>query len=220
MHAPAARARTSSVRVVSGQLSLFSAAARLPGPDDLAGVLCGPGQVVRRGEPDPPSARVSVVLTEPWRVATLAAELSLRGLPAERVTADPTDGWGGPAGAATSVRTAFAAELAALAEAWSGSGGGKRPPPRLVLDGPMLRLWYVVAGRRWEAGHALGLGEHDEAAWAPVGALLAAAGLPATLVGPRGDGPAYRLTGRRRLARLAELVGDPPPAAPDGAWPG
>ena len=33
------------------------------------------------------------------------------------------------------------------------------------------------------------------------------------------SGPAYRITGRRRLARLAELVGDCPPAAPAGVWP-
>lgn len=204
---------------MSGQLSLFSAAARLPAVEDLAGVLCGPAQVVRRESGGVVTARVSVVLDEDWRAETCAVELALRGLPAERRLAGPADGWGGPAGTATSVRTAFTPALAALAEQWSTSGAGKRPPARLVLDGSMLRLWYVVAGRPWEAGHVLGLGEHDDAAWAPVGALLAAAGLPGTLVGPRGDGPAYRLTGRRRLARLAELVGDPPPGAPDGAWP-
>ena len=80
------------------------------------------------------------------------------------------------------------------------------------------------------------------------GAALAAVGLPAVLVGPRAGerrtppaeealdvespglpvpvqapkvitGPAYRITGRRRLARLAELVGERPPAAPADAWP-
>jgi hypothetical protein len=33
-------------------------------------------------------------------------------------------------------------------------------------------------------------------------------------------GPAYRIIGRRRLARLSELVGERPPAAPPGVWPG
>lgn len=33
-------------------------------------------------------------------------------------------------------------------------------------------------------------------------------------------GPAYRITGRRRLAKLAELVGERPTAAPPDAWPG
>lgn len=181
-------------------------------------MLCGPAQVVRREDSDPPAARVSVVLADRWRVEAFATELELRGFVPERRVAEPADGWAGR-GAATSVRTGFSPLLDPLSQRWSGGGGGKRPPARLALDGAMLRLWYVVAGRPWEAGHALGLGEHDDAAWVPVGALLAATGLPATLVGPRGDGPAYRLTGRRRLARLAELVGDPPPGVPDGWWP-
>jgi hypothetical protein len=54
---------------------------------------------------------------------------------------------------------------------------------------------------------------------APVEAALAAAGLPAVLVGSRTEGSAYRIVGRRRLARLAELIGDPPPHAPSGEWP-
>lgn len=200
---------------MTGQLSFFSAAARIPDADDLAGLLCGPAQVVRRED----AARVSVVLTEGWRVETLAAELALRDLDVEVVVADETDGWSGQRGGARSVRTPFLASLVPLAESWASGGAGKRMPPRLVLDGPMLRLWYVAAGRPWEAGHALGLGEHDEAVWPAVGALLAAGGLPGAFVGPRGDGPAYRLTGRRRLTRLAELVGDPPADAPDGTWP-
>lgn len=54
---------------------------------------------------------------------------------------------------------------------------------------------------------------------APVEAALAAAGLPAVLVDSRAGGSAYRIVGRRRLARLAELIGDPPPQAPPGEWP-
>lgn len=200
---------------MAGQLSFFSAAARIPDADDLAGLLCGPAQVVRRDD----GARVSVVLADAWRVSALVAELALRDLAAEVVAADETDGWYGTRGGATSVRTPFLAALLPLAERWGGGGSGKRVPPRLLLDGPMLRLWYLAAGRPWEAGHSLGVGESDEAMWPAVGALLAAAGLPAAFVGPRGEGPAYRLTGRRRLARLAELVGDPPADAPDGTWP-
>ena len=33
------------------------------------------------------------------------------------------------------------------------------------------------------------------------------------------DGPAYRIVGQRRLARLRELVGEPPPDVPAEAWP-
>jgi hypothetical protein len=155
-------------------------------------------------------------------VEALVAELARRELTAEVRQAEPADGWSGPAsaaGVARSVRTAFTPMLAELAAGWAGSGTGKRAPGGLVLDGPALRLWYVVAGRRWEAGHALGLGENDERSWAAVGAALARAGLPAAFVGPRGDGPAYRLSGERRRRRLAELVGDPPPGWPAQDWP-
>jgi len=44
-------------------------------------------------------------------------------------------------------------------------------------------------------------------------------GLAAVLVGGRGAHPMVRITGRRRLGRLAELVGDPPPRVPAAAWP-
>lgn len=196
---------------MSGQLSLFSAAAQEPQVADFAGLLCGPGQLVRRG--NAPGARVSVVLDEPWRVAALQSEFGLRDLPAEVVAVDQARP------AIVSLRSPFTTRLESLAAAWATSGAGKRPPGRLILDGSMLRLWYVAAGRPWGAGHALGLGENDSACWAPVGAALSAAGLPAAFVGPRGDGPAYRLTGRKRLSRLAELVGEPPACTPPGQWP-
>jgi hypothetical protein len=198
-----------------GQLSFFSAGTQDPRAGDLAGVLCGPGQIVRRGS----AARVSVVLTDTWRVEALWSELELRGLDGDIVTAGPADGWMGGEGIAQSVRTPFASGLAELATEWGASGSGKWPPGRLVLDGPSLRLWYLVAGRRWDAGFVLGVGEKDDACWDAIGAALAHAGLPCAFVGPRGDGPAYRLTGARRIARLAELVGDPPPQAPEGIWP-
>jgi len=204
---------------MSSQLSFFSAGSQEPRVDDLAGVLCGPGQIVRRGS----AARVSVVLADDWRVSALWAEFERRGLDGEVVTAGDGDGWSGnPGGMVTpakSVRTPFASSLSELAAAWGDAGGGKRPPRRLVLDGPALRLWFVVAGRAWESGFAFGLGEHDEPCWDAIGAALAGVGLPCAFVGPRGDGPAYRLTGRRRVSRLAELVGEPPPEAPEGVWP-
>jgi len=200
---------------MSGQLSFFSAGSLEPRIEDLAGLLCGPGQIVRRGS----AARISVVVQDAWRVEALWTELERRGVDGEVVTADETDGWSGGRGAARSVRTPFASTLSELAAEWGASGGGKRPPGRLVVDGPTLRLWYVVAGRAWEGGFALGLGEHDQACWDAVGAALSQAGLPSAFVGPRGAGPAYRLTGSRRLRRLAEMVGEPPPGAPEGTWP-
>jgi hypothetical protein len=38
-------------------------------------------------------------------------------------------------------------------------------------------------------------------------------------VGPRADGPAYRIVGQRRLNRLRELVGDAPAGAEPTDWP-
>jgi hypothetical protein len=198
-----------------GQLSFFSAGSQSPRVEDLTGLLCGPAQIARRGS----AARISVVLVEEWRVEALWAELALRGVDGEVVTADESDGWSGSAGAARSVRTPFASALSELATAWGGSGGGKRPPTRLVLDGQALRLWYIAAGRRFEGGFSLGLGEHDEACWDAVGAALSQAGLPSAFVGPRGAGPAYRLTSAKRMLRLSEMVGDAPAGVPAGLWP-
>jgi hypothetical protein len=231
------------------QLSLFGVEAAEPSAADLAGLLAGPGQVVRMGG----TARVSVVVDAPWRVHVLVAEIALRGLSATWVpTADSHLG----------VRTAYARSLAPLGEAWL-RGAMKRPPPGFHLDGPRLRLWVAAAGTPGPLGFLLRLGPSDEQCWDAVGAALAAVGLPPVLVGPRagrstpespgraaargaeteggsplpvrrgtGDpaaeepagaapisGPAYRITGRRRLARLAELVGERPPAAPSAAWP-
>lgn len=187
------------------QLSLFGAEAVEPSPGDLAGLLAGPGQVVRMGG----TARVSVVVDTAWRVHVLVTELAARGITASWVqTADQHLG----------VRTAYAASLAPLGASWI-RGAIKYPPPDFYLDGPRLRLWVAAAGTADPAGFVLRLGASDEPCWPVVGAALAAVGLPAELLGPRAGGPAYRITGRRRLARLAELVGERPPTAPVDAWP-
>ena len=188
------------------QLSFFSAEARPPSVDDLEGLLAGPGQVVRRDG----LARVSVVVAEPWRVDALAAALADLGFEPE--TAPSSDGSG------TTVRTPFSPALLPLALRWT-SGAVTLPPVGFVLDGRRLRWWALAAGRPDAGGYALGLGQNDDAAWSAVGAALAAAGVPGTFLGPRADGPAYRVVGRRRLARLRELVGDPPEGWPPEAWP-
>jgi hypothetical protein len=193
---------------MSGQLSFFAAGSEPVAAVDLAGLLCGPGQIVRRGG----TARVSVVLADQWRVDALLAAYEDRDLGGEA-------SGGAPELIGQSVRTAFHPALDGLARTWSVSGAGKRVPAHFVLGAAALRLWCIAAAQPWEDGYALGLGERDEACWEPVGAALAQAGLPAVLVGPRGGGPAYRITRRRRLRRLAELVGDPPAGAPPDAWP-
>jgi hypothetical protein len=193
----------------------------------------------------------------------LVAEFAARGLAAT---------WVATADSHLGVRTAYARSLAPIGAAWL-RGAVKRPPAGFHLDGPRLRLWVAAAGTPGPLGFQLRLGS-DEECWDPIGAALAAIGLPAVLVTPRaartpptGDpeasgqpeapsqpeasspptaeapeqevpqaglagstqdsstpapilGAAYRITGRRRLARLAELVGERPAAAPVNAWPG
>ncbi len=187
------------------QLSLFGVEAADPSPADLAGLLAGPGEVVRMGG----TARVSVVVDAAWRVHVLVAELALRGL---------ATSWVSTVEGHLGVRTAYSSTLAPLAVAWL-RGAVKRPPPGFFLNGRRLRLWVAAAGTAEPTGFLLRLGPTDESCWEQVGGALAAVGLPATLLGPRADGPGYRITGRKRLARLAELVGERPAAAPAAAWP-
>lgn len=188
------------------QLSLFGVEAFEPSPADLAGLLAGPGQVVRMGG----TARVSVVVDAAWRVHVLVAELTRRGLAAS---------WEATADQQHAVRTAYATTLAPLATAWLRETG-KHPPAGFHLNGPRLRLWAAAAGTVDPLGYLLRLDPDDESGWESVGGALAGIGVPGVLLGPRSGGPAYRITGRRRLARLAELVGDRPPAAPPDEWPG
>lgn len=188
------------------QLSFFSATTAAPRPDDVAGLLAGPGQVVRLGR----TARVSVVVGPgEHRVPALIAAFAARGLRAE-----PTGTVDGGRG----VRTEYSAVLHPIAARWT-RGAVTVPPPGFVLDGQQLRLWALAVGRCDERGYVLPLGASDERSWQPVGAALAGAGVPATLLTGRAGGPAYRVIGRRRLGRLRELVGDPPPDLDPGAWP-
>jgi hypothetical protein len=192
------------------QMSLFSAAAREPRVADLDGLLAGPGQVVRRGS----TARISVVVADEWRAEALTAQMALVSITAEREEAEPST----TATSTTTVRTPWLAELRPVADAWT-SGAVKRPPAGWALDGSRLRWWCLAAGWGQPGLYSLALGASDEPAWQPIGAALAATGVPGVLVGPRADGPAYRVVGQRRLARLRELVGDPPDGVPEAAWP-
>ncbi|WP_343449709.1 hypothetical protein [Micromonospora oryzae] len=192
------------------QLSLFGAEAADPSVADLAGLLAGPGEVSRMGG----TARLSIVLDAAWRVHVLVAELSRRGVAAT---------WEATADGRHLVRTSYASTLAPLALAWlrdpPTAGEVKRPPAGFHLNGRRLRLWVAAAGAAEPPGFLLRLGAADEHCRGPVGAALAAVGLPAVLLDAQAGGPAYRITGRRRLARLADLIGDRPPAAPAVDWP-
>jgi len=183
------------------QPSLFGADASDPVPEDLAGLLAGPAELGRMGG----TARVELLVDAAWRVHVLVAEFAVRGLPAS---------WAAT-GTGFQVTSAYTTRLARLARSWRDG-----PPAGLHLGGQALRLWVAAAGAPSPDGYLLGLGSSDQAGWPAVGAALSAAGLAGALVVPGEAAPAYRITGRKRLARLAELVGDPPGAAPPGAWPG
>ncbi|MFI6267848.1 hypothetical protein [Micromonospora zamorensis] len=188
------------------QLVFFGAEAAEPTVADLAGLLVGPGEVVRMGG----TARLSVQVDAAWRVHVLVAELAARGLAASW---EPTEG------ERHAVRTSYTRVLKPLAAAWL-HGQAKRPPATFHLTGRRLRLWLAAAGTPEPPdAYLLRLGANDQECWEPIGVALAAAGLAGTLLSPNEGGPAYRITGRRRLARLAELVGEPPRAAPPKAWP-
>jgi hypothetical protein len=187
------------------QLSLFGIEAITPTPDDLAGLLAGPGQVVRMGG----TARVSVVVDQRWRAVALVGELRERGFAATCVaTVDEHLG----------VRTPYSSALAPLAAAWL-RGALKWPPPGFTVNGRRLRLWMIAAGYRDGSDVTLRLGRCEDSVEITMQRALGAVGLAADiLAGTARSGPALRMTGRRRLARLAEIIGDAPASAPEGAW--
>ncbi|GAB3581837.1 hypothetical protein GCM10027445_54230 [Amycolatopsis endophytica] len=187
-------------------MSFFSAEASGPEIADLCGVLCGQGQVTGFART---AARLTVEVDEGWRARVLAAEFGRRGVSAELGRTED----GRP-----SLRTAFRADLIGLANGWL-SGSVKTLPGRFRLTGAALRLWALAAGRPGVHGYLLAVDEQAPDMHEPLTAAFRQLGLPAHLVGPKGGGPAVRITGRRRLATLAELIGMPPPGA-EPVWPG
>ena len=190
------------------QLSFYSVEAHPPRVADLAGLLCGPGQAVRFGNSG--AARLSVVVADPWRVRALLDVCAERDVQAEIATSAE----GNPL-----LRTAFRTDLSDLTASWT-RGAVKAVPAGLELAGQILRIWALTAGHRDGTGYLLGLDPHAEDTHEPLGAAMARAGLASVLVGGRGGSPALRLTGRRRLNRLVELIGDPPVGVPEDGWPG
>jgi hypothetical protein len=189
------------------QLSLFGVEAAPPSPADLAGLLAGPGQVVRMGG----TARVSVVVEHRWRALALIGEMRLRGLAATAVsTVEENFG----------VRTPYSTALAPLAAAWL-HGAVTRPPAGFALDGRRVRLWVMAAGTRENFEVTLRLGRVDDQTPRLMQRALASLGLPSDIVGStaRASGAGLRISGRRRCNRLAEVVGDAPVHAPEGEWP-
>lgn len=193
-----------AVRPSRGQLPIFAAASADPGPGDLAGLLIGPGQVVRMGG----TARVSVVVDAPWRVHALDAELRRRDLAMQWEPSTVEGHYG--------VRTSYSGVLAELSARWL-RGAVKAPPSAFLLDGVRLRLWFTAAGTVTPDSPELllRLGQNDEQCWTPAARALAVLGFPVEAA----RGPALRISGRRRIRRFAELIGEPLPVVPLTAWP-
>jgi hypothetical protein len=189
-----------------GQLSFYSAEANPPKLSDLAGLLCGQGQVVSFGGT---AARLSVVVDVPWRAEAIAAACAERGVDTELTSSEE----GNPL-----VRTAFRADLVGLLVDWT-RGAVKAVPAGLALDGAALRLWVMAAGRFTDGGYLLALDPRAPDTHEPLGGALARCGLAATMLGVRGGGPGLRVSGQRRLNRLAELVGPAPRQVSEGYWP-
>jgi hypothetical protein len=194
----------STVHVVS-QLSLFSAEARPPGTADLAGLLCGPGQIVRFGAGD--QARLSIELDDPGRAPAVVAACTAAGI---TVRATLTDS------GATVLRSAFRCDLVGLAATWT-AGAAKSVPPDWQLDGAALRLWALAAGRPdARGGYLLALDPQAPQTHLPLIAAATRAGISPARVGPA---PALRISGARRVQRLVELVGPVPERIPSTDWP-
>lgn len=187
-------------------MSFYSADANPPARADLAGLLCGPGQLVSFGGV---TARLSVVVAETWRGRALVPALAERGVDATLYTCD--DG--------LLVRTAFRRDLSGLAARWLGAAATKEPPVGLSLGGGALRLWVLAAGTWTDGGYLLGLDPHAPETHEPLRSAVAGCGLPSILYCGQDDRPGLRISGRRRLARLAELVGRPPLPAAESNWP-
>ena len=203
------------------QLSLFEADGAEPAVDDLDGLLFGPGHVVSRAQ----TARVSVLTADAWRAEALVTAFAVRGLGGEYNVSRDTEH-----GLQFVARTDFCAPLVPLARRWSPSAAGKAKAGaskaseagaantrRLTPAG--LRLWVIAAGRLTDSGYLLPLAGSEDARWSASGAALAALGLAGVLIGVRGGSPAYRISSRKRLSRLAILVGEPPPGAALSDWP-
>ena len=120
--------------------------------------------------------------------------------------------------AATVFRSQRTSVLADLAADWT-RGAVKAVPVGLTLTPGFLRCWTIAAGQPAAVGFLLGLDPHAPDTYEPLAAVCAAAGLAGSLLGIRGGGPAVRIVGYRRCARLAEMIGTPPPEAPRGAFP-
>ena len=180
------------------QLSFFSAESLPPSVTDLSGLLAATGHVVTSSG----SARISVVVDAQWRADAIAELIEQCGLRAELGRSEEDR---------PLVRTASVPELSALASLWT-KGAVKAVPPGWVPGSRELRAWVLASGRPEAEGerYVLGLDPHAPDTHSVLAQSLMRAGISPTLIGTRGSAPGLRITGRRRLLRLTENVGEPP----------
>lgn len=178
------------------QLSFFSAESVPPAVADLTGVLAAAGQAVTVGG----GARLSVVVDDLWRARALAEMITETGLAAEITRTEELT---------PLVRTAVDVRLTAIAVEWT--RGAVKTVPAKWLPGPReLRAWTLAAGEPEADRYLLGLDPHAPHTHSPLASALMRVGIAPTLIGTRGTRPALRISGRRRLSRLVENVGEPP----------
>jgi hypothetical protein len=182
------------------QLSFFTAESVPPAVADLSGVLAASGQIVLVGAGEMQGARLSVVVDQPWRATALAEMIREAGLQPEIGRTDEDT---------PLVRTAVTASLVALAGEWT-RGAVKTVPPRWLPGPRELRAWTLAAGHPEGEHYLLGLDPHAPDTHSPLASALMRVGIAPTLIGTRGGRPALRISGRRRLSRLVENVGEPP----------
>ena len=182
------------------QLSFFSAESVPPAVADLTGILAAPGQVVLVGSGQGATARLSVVVDALWRAQALAEMILEAGLQPEIARTDENT---------PLVRTAVNAQLVGIAREWT-RGAVKTVPPQWLPGPRELRAWTLAAGSPEADRYLLGLDPHAPDTHSPLASALMRVGIAPTLIGTRGSHPALRISGRRRLSRLVENVGEPP----------
>ena len=178
------------------QLSFFSAESVPPAVTDLTGLLAGTGQVVLVGA----GARLSVVVERPWRAEALAEMINEAGLIPELTRTDENT---------PLVRTAPDTRLVVIAEQWT-RGAVKTVPPQWLPGPRELRAWTLASGCPEADRYLLGLDPHAPDTHSPLASAMMRVGIAPTLIGTRGSRPALRISGRKRLSRLVEIVGEPP----------
>jgi hypothetical protein len=183
------------------QLSFFSAESVPPAVADLTGILAAPGQAVLVGSGVEQAARLSVVVDRLWRAEALAEMIAEAGLTPEIARTDENS---------PLVRTGIDRRLTAIAAEWT-RGAVKTVPPHWLPGPRELRAWTLAAGLpEADDRYLLGLDPHAPDTHSALASAMMRVGIAPTLIGTRGARPALRISGRRRLLRLVENVGEPP----------